>query len=112
MQPFTDAHQKQFQTPDINQTNLPLQDRQHFAGEHKDSLIFLELLRYRKNLKDQRSTMKGKLKRDTQSTNSYTGGEKFSNIFSNAVGQIFGRRVITRGQNSTYHYAACKQIFA
>ena len=44
--------------------------------------------------------MKGKLKTATQSTNSYTGGEKFTNIFSNAIGQIFGRRVITVGRTA------------
>lgn len=35
-------------SPNINQTNLPLQDWQHFAEEHEDSLIILELLRYGK----------------------------------------------------------------
>lgn len=65
-------------------------------------------------MKEQRNTMKGKLKTAIQSTNSYTGEEKFSNIFSNAIGQIFGRRAITCGQNGSFHhrYVACKQIFA
>lgn len=36
MQQFTAAHQKQFQPPIINQTNLPLQDWQHFAEELED----------------------------------------------------------------------------
>lgn len=82
--------------------------------QNKDSLTFLELLRHRKSLKEQRNTIKGKLKTTTQSTNSYTGGEKFSSMFSNAMGQILGRRVITCGQNSSFHhhYVACKQIFA
>lgn len=74
-----------------------------------------ELLRCgKKTLKEQRNTMKGKLKTAIQSTKSYIGEEKSSNIFSNAIGQIFGRRPITCGQNSSFHhhYVACKQIFA
>lgn len=49
-----------------------------------------------------------------QLTNSYTAGEKFSNKYSNAIGQIFGRDVITRRQNCSFHhhYVAHKQIFA
>lgn len=41
MQQFKAAHQKQFHTPpDINQTDLPLQDWQRFAEECEDSNIF------------------------------------------------------------------------
>lgn len=75
--------------PNINQANLPLQDWQHFAEEHEESLIFLELLRYIKNLKEQRNTMKGKLKTASQSTNSYTGGEKKSQLYSQMLSVRF-----------------------